>query len=623
MLLQQSERFRLKNDFLEHGSEMRKLIAFLLTTFLAAAAACNGPGPRSSGFANPPFKGDLPQTPYVYKGDTGVYGGQLVLSLPDDIGTFNIIRATEVPSADVLWVHVFRCLVDYRNGDDPPDYDAGVCTKWEASPNATQWTFNLRKGVRWSDGEPFTADDVLFTYKVVLDGNVDTPIRPFFSEGTEGGKEIYPDLEKIDDYTVRFNLHKPNGEFLDAIFNLFLIPKHKWEKVWQAGKFVEAMNLSEDPADIVGLGPFVIKEYVTGQRVVLERNPYFWKVDTKGQRLPYLDRLVFILARDFNTLQAKFEAGEIDVMNRVRATDYAVVKPLESPSIKIDEVGISQDTNWMILNQSTAKDPKTGKPILEPWKQQLYRNQKFRQAVSFAIDREGLAKTVYAGRGVPIYSYVSPGNTYWYSDDIMKYPYDPDRARQMLSEIGLKDTNGDGLLEDGEGHTVEIRLRTNASNNQRVDSATLIAKNLLAVGIKGVPAPISIQVLNTIMQSTFDFDAIVLGWQASPPPGPGSTTNILLSSALNHACFPLQQTPSTEWEARIDQLVHEITTTLEKEERRRLYAEIQRIWSEQLPEINLICQREAVAYKNRFGNFRPANLPPRATWNVEEIYIKR
>jgi len=179
------------------------------------------------------------------------------------------------------------------------------------------------------------------------------------------------------------------------------------------------------------------------------------------------------------------------------------------------------------------------------------------------------------------------------------------------------------LLEDGEGHTVEIKLNTNASNNQRVDTVTLIARNLREVGINGIPAPIAFQQLNNILQSTFDFDALVLGWSANPPPGPGSTSNILLSSALNHACFPLQVSPSTEWEARIDQLVQQITSTIDKEERRRLYAEIQRIWSEQLPEINLVCQREAVAYKNRFGNLHPTSFPPRVTWNVEEIYVNK
>jgi ABC-type transport system substrate-binding protein len=222
------ERFRRTQFPGEREAKMRKLIALLLTTLLTAAAACNGGvGNRSSGTPNPPFKGEPPQEPYVYKGPTGVYGGQLVLALPDEVGTFNIIRATDQASADVTWVHIFRCLVDYRNGGDPPDYDAGLCTKWENSPDAKQWTFYLRKGVRWSDGEPFTADDVLFTYDVVLDEAVDTPIRSFFVEGRENGKEIYAGLEKLDDYTVRSICTRPTPL---SICSTCFIPKVKWRR---------------------------------------------------------------------------------------------------------------------------------------------------------------------------------------------------------------------------------------------------------------------------------------------------------------------------------------------------------------------------------------------------------
>ena len=383
------------------------------------------------------------------------------------------------------------------------------------------------------------------------------------------------------------------------------------------------MKLSDDPSSIVALGPFRVKEYVSGQRVVLERNPYFWKVDSRGQRLPYLDRIVFVIVKDFNTGQSKFQAGEIDVMPRVRPQDYALVKRMESADIKVDDIGISYDTNWVAFNQNTGSNPKTHKPFVEAWKLRLFRDQKFRQAVSYAINREALANTVFSARGVPIYSFVTPGDKTWFSDDIMKYPYDPDRARRMLAEIGLKDTNGDGFLEDSEGHTVEISLVTNASNNQRVETSSFVAKSLQDVGIKANSAPIAMGVLVDKMQSTFDFDAMVLGWQTNPPPGPSGQKNIILSSGLNHVCFPSQQKPSTDWEARADQLMQQIESSPDQAERYRLFAQVQRIWSEYLPEINLAAAREGVAYKTRFGNLHPAALPPRATWNAEEIYVKK
>jgi len=589
------------------------------------ATACGGRAPSvASGTPNPPFEGDPPQDAYRYNGETGSYGGTLVLSVPDDPKTFNIVLASDSASADVLWFNIFRCPVDYRNGGNPPDFDPGLCTKWEASADAKTWTFYLRRGVRWSDGQPFNADDVVFTYNVIVDKNVVNPAADVFQEGKdENGEAMVPEVEKLDDYTVRFKLHSPNGSFLDVIYNLWLIPKHKLEQTWRAGGFSSAMTLSEDPSNIVGLGPFRLKEYVTGQRVVLERNPYFWKVDNRGQRLPYLDRMVFVIVKDFNTIQSKFGAGEIDVMPRVRPQDYALVKRMEGPDVKVEDIGVSYDTNWVVFNQNTGTDPRTHRPFLEPWKQKLFRDVRFRQAVSFAINRDALANTVFYGRGVPIYSFVSPGDTKWYSDNTMKYPYDPNRARQLLTEIGLKDTNGDGVLEDSEGHMVEFTIITNASNNQRVETSSFIARSLQDVGIKANAVPVSsLGTLVEKMERNFDFDAMVLGWQPNPPPGPAGTKNIVLSSGQNHACFASQTHPSTDWEARADRLMQQIDASLDPVERYRLFGEVQQIWSEYLPEINLVSPREAVAYKTKFGNLHPSPLAPRATWNCEEIYVK-
>lgn len=604
---------------------MKNIVAGVVMTAMIVAAACTGGAPGgASGVPNPPFQGEPPQDVYKYNGEPGVYGGTLVSSIPDDIKTFNIIRASDTATADVLWFYVFRCPVDYRNGDDPPDFDPGLCTKWDVSPDAKEWIFHLRRGVHWSDGEPFGADDVVFTYNVIIDKNVDTAARDVFDEGRdESGTAMYPELEKLDDYTLRFKLHRPNGSFLDVMYNLWLIPRHKWEQPWRTGRFADTMGLSENPSAIVGLGPFRVKEYVSGQRVVLERNPYFWKVDSRGQRLPYLDRLVFVIAKDFNTVQSKFQAGEIDVMQRVRPQDYALVKRMESPDIKVEDIGITYDTNWLALNQNTGTDPKTHKPFVAPWKLKLFGDPKFRQAVSYSINREAIANTIFSARAVPLYSFVTPGDKAWFSDDIMKYAFDPERAKQLLAEVGLKDTNRDGFLEDSEGHTVEFTIVTNSSNSQRVEMASFIAKGLQDIGIKASAVPIAMGVLVDKMQSTYDFDGFVLGWQPNPPPGPAGTKNIILSSGLQHVCFPSQQRPSTDWEARADQLMQQADASLDHAERYRLFAQVQRIWSEYLPEINLVAAREAVAYKSKFGNIHASALPPRTTWNCEEIYIKK
>ena len=589
-------------------------------------SACGRPAPGgASGAPDPPFQGEPPQQAYVYEGEPGIYGGTLSIATPTDMKTFNVLLASETASNDILWTHVFRCLIDYRNGGERPGYDPGVCTSWESSPDALQWTFHIRHGVRWSDGEPFTADDVLFTYDVVRDKTLESPIRDAFMEGKQDDRSpLYPALEKLDGHTVRFNLHKPNGGFLDAVYSLWLIPKHKWEGVWREGRFKEAMRIGSNPQEIVSLGPFRIKDYVAGQRVVLERNPHFWKVDRDGRRLPYLDRVVFVITRDLNTIALKFEAGELDIFTpRVRAEDYARVKKLEGPEVTVQDVGVSLNTTWLAFNQNTGVNPNTGKLFVELWKQRLFRSKEFRQAVSCAIDRAGLANTVFTGRAVPLYSFVSPGDSEWHSGDVAEYPYDLERARRMLEQIGLRDRNGDSFLEDQDGHTVEITIITNAENSQRVQSAASIAQNLRAIGIKAHSTPLAFAVVATAMQSSFEFDAVLLGWRAGVPAGPANYKNILLSSGLQHVCYPNQASPSSPWEARVDDLVHAIDASPNGAERKRLYAEIQRIWSEELPEIYLVAEQEAIAYKNTLGNIHPSPLPPRATWNIEELYFRR
>ncbi|MFP5264871.1 MAG: ABC transporter substrate-binding protein [Blastocatellia bacterium] len=604
---------------------MKRIIVAMVMTAMIAATGCRGGvagGP--SGTPNPPFQGEPPQDPYIFQGEPGVYGGTMVVELVGDLRTLNIIRATDNMATQLLWYHVFRCAIDYQNGGDPPDFDPGLCTGWESSPDAKQWTFHLRRGVRWSDGEPFTADDVEFTYNVIKDENVDNAVRDTFSEGRNAeGARIYPELVKLDDHTVQFNLHHSNGSFLDSMFNLWLIPKHKWEAAWRAGNFNDTMKINDDPKEIVSLGPYRIVDYVTGQRVVLERNPYFWKVDKKGQRLPYIDRLVFIICANTNTVAAKFKAGELDVMSRVRAEEYSFIKGMEGPNVKVEDIGVSLDTQWLVFNQNTGVNKSSNKPFVEPWKLRLFRDQKFRQAISYAIDREGLANTVYAGRALPNFSFTSPADKYWYTSDVMKYPHDPERARQMFAELGLKDANGDGVLEDPEGHSLEFSLLTNSDNSQRTKTQAFLTKNLQDVGLKFTPAGAPLPTVVDITQSTFDFDAVVMGWGTPVPTGPTNSKNIIISSGLNHVCFPNQTTPSTKWEAEIDELMHKIDVTADPAERKRLYAEVQRIWSEQLPEINLVCQVEAIAYKNKFGNLRPSPMPPRITWNSEEIYIKK
>ncbi len=564
---------------------------------------------------NPPFAGEIPEDAFVFEG-TGEYGGTLVLAAEGNPKSFNPHLANETSTTEITSGPLFTSLVgyNYRTLESEP----ALAKSWEISPDNLSYTFHLRRGVRWSDGAPFNADDVVFNYQVVTDPKILTSTKDLFrqSDGT------FPKLTKIDDYTVRFDLSEVNVLFVDSVGSLYILPRHKLEKAYRAGKFMQSYLLDVDPADIVTTGPYRLKSFANEQRVVLERNPYYWKVDKEGKRLPYIDRVIFVVVPDFDTSFLKFRNREVHMRKSVRPEEVdLLMREQERGNFTLYDLGPALSVNNLVFNQHTGVSTKTGKPYLDPIKQKWFRNIKFRQAVSYAIDRESLVQTVFAGRATPIYQITSPGNKRWFNPNTKKYPYDPEKAKALLAEEGFLDRDGDGILEDSEGNRVEFRLETNSENSTRVQMATFIRENLQKIGMKVNLRPVPFNQLVAALQDSHDWEAIILGWASGVPPDPAMSKNILLSSGRSHQWFPMQEKPSTEWEARIDALIRKNTQTLDFAERKKTYDEIQAIWAEVLPEIELVATNHFSAVRNCFGNLYPSVLRPHTYWNIEELYF--
>ena len=591
---------------------MKKLISLSLLLALIMIAGC-GPtvSRKGSGTPNPPFQGQTPEDAYVSNGEPGNYGGTLVLGLPGNPKTFNVVTMAEVLSAWVVAGPVYKALVDWDNEkqEDIP----GLAKSWESTPDGLQWRFNLRKGVMWSDGTPFNADDVIFTFQVNFDRNVASPGGDLFTQ-SDGS---FPAVQKIDDYTVVFQLKEPNAAFAAAIGSSYLIPKHKWENDYKAGNFREVLSISTPPQDVVGLGPYRVQSFTTDQRVVLERNPYYWKVDKNQQRLPYLDRVIFVIVPDFNTMALKFQNGETDMMWDVSPDNVDLVRSKEQEGdYTVYDLGPSFNTNYIVFNQDLAK-------YKNPVKLRWFREQKFRQAVSHAIDRDAIVRTAFQGYGIPLFNFNSPSNKVWYTDNITTYPYNPDRARELLKEIGIEDRNNDGIVEDSQGRPIKFTINTNANRQFRVNMGTLIKDNLAKIGMDVTLQPLESGLISEKLQNTRDFDAIILGWQSQVPPDPIIGKNVLLPSASTYYSFPNQAEPSTEWERRLQELITLNSKQISLADRQQSYWEAMKIWSDYLPEIELAAPKYFVAAKNRFGNFKPSPLANFVYWNIEELYLTK
>ncbi len=567
---------------------------------------------------NPAANYPLPDPPLVADCEPGIPGGKLVIASYGDPKTFNPITSNE-GSSELIFRHLFAGLLGMDEAKQ--EISAGLADWWTNAPDGKTWTFHLRKNLFWSDGKPLTADDVVFTWNdIIYNPAIPSPTRDGF---IIGGKKF--EVTKIDDLTIQVVTPEIYAPFLEAFGGgVPILPKHVLEKSVKDGTFASAYGINWKPKDIVCSGPFVIQEYKPAQYILLARNPYFCEVDKKGQRLPYFDNIVYTVVPDMNAMSLRFLSGECDIDDFVFPYEYDHFKT-ESQKGKFNllEPGIGMERAFFWFNQNTNVDAKTGKPLVDPKKLKWFRNAKFRQAVSYAIDRDAIIKSVYSGRGVPAYGFETPGNVKWYNPNTPKYPLDLDKARALLKEIGIEDRKSDGKLEDADGNPVEFTFNTNVGNGAREKSAVLIKSDLEKLGFKVVYQPIEFNTLMTRVDDTHDYDCVMLslgGGFADPVSG----MNTVKSDGFTHFWFPRQKTPSTDWEARLDQLMDEQIKTLDYKERKKEYDEVQQIIGEQVPMIFTVTPLYYAAARSDIGNLRPTPLSYyRASWNTEELYFKK
>ncbi|MGA9780507.1 MAG: ABC transporter substrate-binding protein, partial [Verrucomicrobiia bacterium] len=363
--------------------------------------------------------------------------------------------------------------------------------------------------------------------------------------------------------------------------------------------------------------------YKAAQYTLLERNPYFLEVDTNGTRLPYFDDIIFEVVPDLNAMSLRFLSGECDVDDLIYPYDYDRFKAeAANGKFLLLEPGIGLETVDMCFNENTDMNSNTGQPYVDPRKLKWFRNTKFRQACSYAIDRDAIGKSIFSGRAIPEYGFETPGNKNWFNPNIQTYPYDPDKALALLKEIGIEKRNGDDFLTDADGNKIEFVLNTNTGNNAREKTAVLIVSDLQKLGMKVIFQPIEFNTLITKMDNTYDYDCILLGWSPTMT-DPSDNMNILKSSGFTHEWFPREKTPSTEWEAQMDHLMDAQMKTLSFDERKKDYDEVQEILAEQQPMIFTATPMYYAAIRSNIGNVRPSPLSYwRASWNAEELYYK-
>lgn len=537
---------------------------------------------------------------------TPARGGELVASFRSPFPTYN--RYVDPTAAGDLLAFLTQApLVRVDRSTDR--LEPWLAESWTESPDGLSYTLKLRQGITFSDGVPFTSADVLFSFKALADPRTQPPVLA--DALLIAGKPVAIDAPDAATVVIRFpERFAPGLRLFDTVP---MLPKHKLEAALNAGTFAQAWGASTPPQEVAGLGPFVLVQHQPGERLVFERNPHYWRKDPNGVELPYLDKLTVLVIPDQNTEALRMESGDVDLMSNadIRPEDYAAFKRIaDEGRLRLIDAGFfSTDPNllWFNLAPARAADPRN------VW----LRSAAFRQAISCAVDRQAIVNAVFLGAAAPIYGPISPANREWYTPPANPCVHDLPRARQLLASAGLRDRNGDGMLEDAAGRPAQFSIITQAGHTIRERTASMIQAQLREVGLQVDVVGLEPRGLQKRWGEQ-DYDAIYYGVQSSAT-DPALNMQFWLSSGYVHFWNPGQPKPATDWERQIDELFTRQAGTGDLAERKRIFAEIERIYGEQLPAIYFAAPKTIIAVSSRVVNPTPAPQIPQLLWSVDTL----
>lgn len=536
-------------------------------------------------------------------GGTATRGGELVVSARIEPRTFNRLTSREATTDLVSSLLQAKLIRINRLSDDVEPW---LAESWTRSDDGLTYTMKLRENVTFSDGHPMTADDVVFSLAAAY-------AVPFSADSlTIDGKKLT--MAAVDPLTVNLKFPVRYAPGLRILNELLVLPRHKLEPAFKAGKLASAWGLSTPASEIAGLGPFVLSTYSPGQRMVFERNPHYWRKDGDGMPLPYLDRLALEVVPDENTQLLRLGSGASDMMiSEVPAESYATVKrAADEGKLRLYDLGVGfePDAFWLNLKPGAfASDRRAA------WIQR----DELRRAISMAVDRQLFADTVFLGAGVPVYGPITPANKKWYSPEAPRTLHDPAGAQSLLATMGLVDRDSDGMLEDSRDTPVRFTILTQKGRPRLERGVAVIRDELKAIGIAvDVVALDGGAVIQQILSGKFEavyFNAYLTDTD------PAGSPDFFLSSGSTHFWNIGQKTPATPWEGQIDELMARQMQSLDEAERKRLFAEVQKVFAEHLPVIYFVAPRVFAAASRRVTNVTPAVQRPQLLWSPDTVAV--
>jgi peptide/nickel transport system substrate-binding protein len=510
-------------------------------------------------------------------------GGELRFSIQSEPKTFDPMLADDDSSETIRYLTGgFLIRLNRQTQTLEPE----LATSWKVSNGGQTISFELRRNVVFSDGTPFSADDVAYTMRTLMDPNLHSPTAdPFRS--VEG--------------QVKIDVKSPT-----AIVLQFPGPVANLEELFDSVAIVSAKSPHRD---VAGLGPFVVAEHKAGSSIVLRRNPNYWKRDAAGKPLPYLDAVHLDIQQNRDLEMLRFRRGEIQLINTIAPDAFdRLAADMRSAA---HDAGPSFDTEQMWFNQVASA------PIPD-YKKAWFRSQNFRRAVSQAINRADMCRIAFAGHAQPAAGMISPANHFWFNAKLRPEETDVPGALKRLADDGFhldKD-----VLRDRDGHAVEFSIITNAGNKVRERLAVMMQDDLARIGIRLNVVTLDFPSLIDRISHSFNYEACLLGL-VNVDLDPSTQMNVWLSSASNHQWNPEEKTPATPWEVEIDRLMHAQASTTDNKQRKEYFDRVQEIVADQAPFIYLVNKNALSAVSPTVRNAAPVVLRPQTYWNIDSLYL--
>lgn len=555
-------------------------------------------------------------------------GSQLVLAIPSDPSTFNYAVNNSPYS---VFGYIYSGLLT-TNGITA-ELEPALAESWQISSDKQDITLTLREGLKWSDGEPLTADDVLFTYQdIYLNPKIPTPYRDFLRIGNTG---IPPLLEKLDQRRVKFILPEPFAPFLRSAGTLPILPAHALRSSVLSTnsngnpQFLTIWGTDTNPQKIIGNGPYQIKSYTPSERLVLQRNPYYWRSDAQGNPMPYIDRIVWQIIPSTDNQLLRFRSGELDSL-RVTSEAFGLLKREEKRGkYKIYNGGPRTGIRFVGFNLNQARNAQ-GEPFVDPIKSRWFNTLAFRQAVAYAIDREEIKNTIYRGLGEVQHSPIAVQSPYYLSPEegLKVYNYSPQKAKQLLLDEGFKYNSAQELL-DWNDNPVKFTILVKSGEKSRVDVAVQIKEDLSKIGIK---ADLQVLSFNLVLQKLLfrrDWECYVGAFNAGVVE-PNLVSVFWKSGGSFHQFNqgskpgepPLEGWKVSDWEREIDSLFSAGVKELDESKRKEIYGRFQQIVAEELPVFFLVNPLSLQAVRERIQNIKYSALGG-AFWNIDELRVSK